>query len=41
MVFGIVKRVQACVNRGLHVARTISARLTKPIAHSPCTRHRH
>ncbi len=35
MVFGIVKRVQACVKRRLHVAYTIISRLTTPNAHSP------
>src|SRR5688572_19935953 len=35
MVFGIFKRVQPIVKRGLTVASTIISRLTKPSIHSP------
>lgn len=33
MVFGILKHVQAIVNRGLHVASTVISRWTKPAMH--------
>ena len=34
-MFGILKRAQSIVNRGLRAARTALSRLIKPIAHGP------
>ncbi len=33
-MFGILKRIQSFVNRGLQTAGTAISRLTRPIAHS-------